>query len=412
MRILFLSNRGLLPVRDGHTRRSFNILKGLAEVNEVHLLSLYESPEEVMPANVEALKSMCERVELVPSPPKTLSVGLVARLLRSLVSADAYTVWRHYSSLFKDRVRELVSTGRFDLVHCDILPLCYTVRGIQGVLRCVTDHDVSYLKCLRMGSESGNPLLKAFLFLEAAKLKRLESTLFAQVDLGIAVSDLDRDILQGLCPQGRFAVIENGVEPDAFRRADEPELANRLVWLGGFDHHPNREGVRYFLERIYPLVKEKEPRVCMDIVGGGVTTELKRSAARDPSLCLTGYVDDPMLYLRRASVFVAPILSGGGTKLKVLEAMAAGKAIVCTSIGCEGINGSHGVHFLVADDERNFAKSIVVLFHDDSLRAELGANARALARREHDYRAICSKLNGLYRDIVRPLSNFKSIEST
>jgi len=297
MRILFLSNRGLIPIKDGHTRRSFNILKGLAEANDVYFLSLCEFPEEVNADNIKMLEKICSQVEFLPSPPKKISMGMVARLLRSLVSPDAYTIWRHYSKHFLRRVDRLISSGQFDLVHCDNLPICYAIRDRKDIFRSVTDHDVSYLKCLRMGRESRNPLLKMFLFLEALKLRRLERTIFKQVDLGIVVSELDMSILQKLCPEGKFFVIENGVDIDALHSPNVPEVQNKLVWLGGFDHYPNRQGIHYFLEKVYPLVKQKKSDVSVDIVGGGVTDDIRLLAGKPPGVHLTGLLmTQPTIY--------------------------------------------------------------------------------------------------------------------
>ena len=126
-KILFLSNRGLLPIKDGHTRRSFNILRGLAKNNHVYFLSLFEKSDEVSSENINELKKICHQVEFLPAPSKKLGMGMIIRLIRSMFSLDPYTVWRHYSRSFLKRVDELVSSGRFDLVHCDILPICYTV---------------------------------------------------------------------------------------------------------------------------------------------------------------------------------------------------------------------------------------------------------------------------------------------
>ena len=313
-RILFLSNRGLLPIKDGHTRRSFNILKGLALNNQVYFLSLFETPEEVAPENIEELEQLCYRVEFLPAPSKKMSAEMLFRLFRSLFSADPYTIWRHYSKRYFQRVNELLLSEQFDLVHCDILPVCYTIRNRNDVFRSLTDHDVSYIKCLRMGKDSGNILLKAFLYLEAVKLKRLERNIFRQVDLGIAVSDLDKEVLQGLCPEGRFLVVENGgrrVEVDRFKPSGEPQVKNRLLWLGGFDHFPNRQGILFFLEKIYPLVKQENHDVSIDIVGGGVTNDLGKFALKDSSINFTGYVDDPLIYLDKAEVFVCPDFERG-----------------------------------------------------------------------------------------------------
>jgi polysaccharide biosynthesis protein PslH len=399
-KILFLSNRGLLPIKDGHTRRSYNILKGLAENNQIYFLSLFEAPEEVCTENIEKLKQICSHVEFLPAPPKKISVGMIVRLVRSLFSLDPYTIWRHYSTSFLNRVEQLIDSKQFDLVHCDTLPICYSVRNGKNVLRSVTDHDVSYLKCLSMARDKKNILLKLFMHIEAWKLRRLEGTIFKQVDLGIVVSQPDGDVLRKLCPEGQFLVVENGVALESFYPSGETTEQSKIVWMGGFDHYPNRQGINFFLEKVYPLVKQEIPDVSVDIIGGGLTDTLRRYAAKDSSVNFTGYVDDPLPYISRASVFVAPVLSGGGTKLKVLEAMAAGKAIVTTSVGCEGIGGTPGIHYLVADEHSLFAKDIVRIINDHLLKESLGMNAKNLVTAKYDFVKLCRKLDGHYSEML------------
>jgi glycosyltransferase involved in cell wall biosynthesis len=397
LKILFLTNRSPYPIKDGQSRRTYNIVKGLAHRHEVHLLSLYESAEEVMPESVEHLKSFCKQVEMLPAPRKTLSLGMVARLLRSLFSTDPYTVWRHYSIPYVNRVRMRLDTMPFDVVHCDILPLAYVIRDLQHPFRTLTDHDVSYQKAMRLSAQARNPFLKLFLNFEALKLKRLESKIFSKLDLGIAVSELDRQHLERLCPQGRFVVVENGVDVRAFIPDPAAVEPNALVWVGGFHHHPNTEAVRFFLEEIYPRIKQEKVQTKLYVVGGGVPDWLRNLAIGDPSVILTGYVDDPLPYIQRAAVFVAPILSGGGTKLKVLEAMAVGKAVVSTSIGIEGIEGKDQEHFLVADSPENFSSMVVSLLNDPTFRERLGANARKRAMEKYDWEAICEAISRIYQ---------------
>ena len=125
LKILFLSNRSPLPIIDGHTRRTFNILKGLSENNQVYLLSLFETPAEIEAHNIKKLERFCHKVEFLPSPSKKVSIPMLARLLRSLFSREPYTIWRHYSKSFSVRVDQLIQKESFDIVHCDILPIVY-----------------------------------------------------------------------------------------------------------------------------------------------------------------------------------------------------------------------------------------------------------------------------------------------
>jgi len=398
LKILFLTNRVPFPVRDGQARRTYHILKGLAEAHEVHLLTLYQSTEEALPENTAHLRSFCHRVEMLPAPSKKLGLAMGVRLLLSLFSAEPYTIWRHYSGDYVKLVRESLEATAFDAVHCDILPLAFSIRDLDVPFCTLTDHDVSYLKAERSASQRQNPVAKLFIYYEAAKLKRLERTIFLQVDLGITVSELDRTLLERLCPKGRFAVIENGVDVRTFVPDTAAIEPNALVWVGGFHHYPNYEAVSFFLKEVYPRIKQANPEVKLYIVGGEIPDGLMRLALIDPSIVTTGYVEDPVPYLQRAAVFVAPILSGGGTKLKVLEAMAAGKAIVSTSIGVEGIEGKDGQHYVIADQPECFSKRVMDLLNDGPLRTRLGENARKIAEEKYDWRAICDKMSGIYKN--------------
>jgi glycosyltransferase involved in cell wall biosynthesis len=260
---------------------------------------------------------------------------------------------------------------------------------------------VSYVKARRLAAQARNSLLKLFLHVESLKLKRLESRIFSKLDLGIAVSELDRNHLERLCPEGRFAVVENGVDIRAYVPNPGAVEPNTLVWVGGFHHHSNCEAVRYFLEDVYPLIKQQNASSRFCAVGGGAPNWLLGLAANDSSVVLTGYVEDPLPYIQRAAVFVAPILSGGGTKLKVLEAMAIGKAIVSTSIGVEGIEGKNREHFLVADDPQAFSSAVVSVLNDHVLQKHLGANARARAIEKYDWDAICEGMARIYQGAAK-----------
>lgn len=363
-------------------------------------MSLFETPAEIEAHNVKKLESFCHKVEFHPSPPKNVSIPMLARLLRSLFSREPYTIWRHYSKSFLARVGQIIQKEAIDIVHCDILPIVYTIRNKENVFRSVTDHDVSYLKCLRMAEDSSNLFLKIFCYLEAYKLKKLESRIFNEIELGIVVSEVDKKIFQRICHGGNFEVIENGVDVDKFKPAPDQIEPNTLLWVGGFDHHPNKQGIYWFLDNVYPLIKKKAPEIILYLIGGGVTNKLRRYASVDSSIKILGYVDDPIPFLQRATVFIAPILSGSGTRLKLLEAMAARKAIVTTKIGCEGIMGINNIHLLIADTPEQFAGSVVRTVRDYDLRNRLGNNARKMIIPNYDWKVIIDKLDSLYNRIV------------
>ena len=399
-RILFLTNCPPFPITDGQTRRTYHILKGLAERHEVYLLFLDDDADhDVLSDRKNHLNSFCCYVEGVQGPPKRFSVPMAGRIARSLVSILPYTVWRHFSRPFLERVRQLCEEFTIDIVHCDALPLIYARKAANGRKFTLTDHDVSYLKIKRMISSRNGILYNAFLFLESIKVRNLEKRIFGEVDLGIVVSEFDRDILNGLCPNGKFAVVENGVDVGHFSPGQKVDEDIDLIWVGGFSHYPNREAVIFFLEKIFPLLRD-QGGVRIAIIGGNVPERLMKMTPNDTNVEFLGYVDDPVPFIRRSKIFIVPILSGSGTRLKILEAMSVGKPVVTTTIGCEGIQGVNGIHFFVEDSPKAFAEKVIVLLKDDNQRKRVGEAARQCIEDQYNWENICHKINDIYWDMA------------
>ncbi len=399
-KVLFLTNRAPYPVVDGQSRRTYNILKGLALYFDIHLLALYE-PHEKENLNHANLQGLCSKVEFYPCPPKRFSLPMVSRLARSIFSRDPYTVWRHYSKEYSKRIQEILLKNNFDLVHCDCLPLAPVVKNVQKIPTVLTDHDVSYLKSLRMAQQSNNLLHKSFLYYEAAKVWLLEKTIFNKFALGITVSEYDKEILQGLCKNARFEIVENGVDTLEFRPGQKNTKDCNLLWLGGFNHYPNVEALEYFLNDIYHFIKAKISDVKLYVVGAKPPVTLTQFATKDNSINFLGFVDNPIPHLSAANVLICPILSGSGTRLKILEAMATEKAIVTTSIGIEGIEGVNNKHYIISDKPKEFAENVVNILQDTTLEQELGRNARRLVTSKYDWKIIWEKNMTIYSNLIK-----------
>ncbi len=399
LRILFLTNRVPFPISDGQSRRTYHVLRGLSYEHEVHLLSLHARSGENVSAAVAHLERFCGSVRLIEAPCKALSWEMVGRLIRSLVSKEPYTVWRHFSAEFVRAVRDAVAQHAIDIVHCDILPMAYAIRDL-GELPCtLTDHDVCYIKAKRIGEHASNLLVKGMYWFESVKLRRFEKDCFGRVSVGVAVSEVDRDMLEALTNRQDLEVVANGVDTDEFVPSPDKEQPATILWVGGLDYLPNRDAVQWFLTDVFPIVKKRVPNAKCDVVGGGGKQTL-RNFASDDSIMFHGFVESPVPYLQSATVFVVPVRSGSGTRLKMLEAMASGKAIVSTSIGAEGIKGDSGVHFLIADDPEEFAEQVVRLIRSAEERRRLGENARNLVVSVYDWRPIVAGLERRYRDLA------------
>jgi glycosyltransferase involved in cell wall biosynthesis len=208
------------------------------------------------------------------------------------------------------------------------------------------------------------------------------------------MSDLDGSIMQRVAP-ARYEVVENGVDVDFF--APLPVVdGHSLIFAGRLDQYSNRDAILHFMDAAWPLLTARYPDVTITIVGSNPPERLTAMAAADPRITVTGFVDDVRPYFARAAVAICPIRDGGGTRIKVLDAIAQAKPLVSTSIGCEGIEVTAERDVLIADDPPAFARQIGRLFDDPTLRASLARQARATAVQVYSWDILGAKLAALY----------------
>jgi glycosyltransferase involved in cell wall biosynthesis len=212
----------------------------------------------------------------------------------------------------------------------------------------------------------------------------------------VVVSHADGRALEDLVPGLESAVVPNGVDTTYYSPADgEHETDTTLIFTGKMDFRPNVDAVLWFGQEVLPLIRKEIPGVRFNVVGRNPHPRL-RHLGEESYITLTGYVDDIRPYIAQAGVYVVPLRVGGGTRLKVLEAMSMRKAVVSTSLGCEGIEVTHDQDLVIADEPRVFAKSVVELIEDRKRRRDLGLAARQLVESEHDWRQIAPLLEQVY----------------
>jgi len=207
----------------------------------------------------------------------------------------------------------------------------------------------------------------------------------------VAVSRDDARDLQELAPTARLYVVPNGTDTNVEPPPPASD-AHRALWVGGMNDPYNRRAVLFFLKEIFPLVRELCPQFVWRVVGKSPPPELVAAAAAIPEIELAGFVHDLKAEYATANVVVVPLTAGGGTKLKTLEAMSMGRAVVCTSIGAEGIDAHHGEHLLIADEPREFAAHLARLFADRQRVLQIGDAARRLMQAMYDWRIVQGKM--------------------
>jgi sugar transferase (PEP-CTERM/EpsH1 system associated) len=407
-KILFLTSQLPYPPHQGGAIRTYNMIVNLAPRHEIHLLSFAHSPDDLERA--APLHPYCQTIEVVPVPWRS---GL-KRLLTTLFSPLPDMALRLPSAQFRRKLAARLGGERFDVVQVESIEMAPYAMGDAGwemddtqdrPLWVFDDYNAEYVLQQRaFETDVRHPrrwIGALYSFIQWQKLRRYEAAVCQRVDQVIAVSEADKEILilQELGPGVEVTVIPNGVDT----RAYDPEQTYALVlephsvvFTGKMDFRPNIDAVLWFCHQVLPLIKTQVPDVHFYIVGQRPPQRL-RPLAEDPAVTLTGYVDDVRPYIAGAGVYVVPLRIGGGTRLKIMEAMALGKAIVSTSLGCEGYPVTSGRELVIADTPQDFARCVVELLGDAQRREELGRAGRRFVEERYDWRAIVPRLERVYQ---------------
>ncbi|MFM1987604.1 MAG: hypothetical protein RJA99_561 [Pseudomonadota bacterium] len=396
MRILAVTTRSPYPLNEGRALRTYNLLRELARRHEVHLVSFVQTREDV--DGLGAMRAFCASVEAEPLYLDHPRLRLLADAAIEPFGRAPLQIVKYRTAGMRRRLSRMLERHRFDAVHLDMLHLAEYLPMFPGAVRVLTEHNVESALLRRRADAETRPLVRAYLQRQAGRLARYEARACASADAVVTVSDLDAAQLAAMDPAIRPTVVPNGVDTGYFRALPDavPE-PGQMVFVGGFTWFPNLDAIRWFAETTLPRIAAEVPGARLVVVGRQPDGAAVRALAADPRIELTGGVDDIRPIVSRASVFVVPLRIGGGTRLKILDALSMGRAIVSTSVGCEGLDVEPGRSILVADTPEAFADATVRALRDASLATRLGAEGRALVERRYDWRVIGRDLDHVYR---------------
>ena len=404
MKILMICHFLPYPPHGGNLQRSFNLLREISRNNKIHLLALNQKAilpdEESINRGIEALSEFCEEIKVYAIPLDLSKFKWYLNLFLNLFSPLPFTVRWFKSGELRNEIEKQIRSCQFDLIHFDTIDLFQYSGIIPDIPRVLNHHNVESTLLLRRGANEKNIFTKFYLNLQGRKLKRYEKYAVGKVNVNITVSESDSETLRKAEPRGKFKVVPNGTDINYFTPAQKGD-SKELVYIGGMNWYPNRDAMIYFYTSIYPIIKMEIPDVIMNIIGQDPPKELARFATDDTSLRIHGYVEDVRDYISRSAVYVVPIRVGGGTRLKILDAFACGKALVSTSIGCEGIDVSPGNNILIGDSSGEFADQVIKLIKDETLRRKLEINARKLVEEKYSWEIIGRRLNEIYGNAVK-----------
>jgi sugar transferase (PEP-CTERM/EpsH1 system associated) len=410
MKILWLNAGLLLPLDKGGRLRTWHLMRHLARRHDITYVSFSEPGE--LPEHRDGMREVASRVVTIPrTDPAKGTPAFYIDAGRHVVDPVPYAVAKYRSAAYRTIVSTLVDESAFDAVVCDFLP---PVVNLPDRLPCPSilfTHNVEAEIWRRHAETAANPVSRFLLGQQWRRMLRFEREALARFDLVLAVSDADRHTFKRLYPgalQRPPHVVQTGVDTAFFAPAagqSAPRPAH-LVFTGSMDWLPNEDAMVHFVHDILPRIRQLEPEATLSIVGRLPTPTVKR-LADDHGVEVTGRVDDVRPHIAAASVYVVPLRIGGGTRLKIFEAMAMGKAVVSTTVGAEGLPVSDGRDVLIADEPVRFAESVVRLIRDVDARRRIERAARRLVVEKYDWSAAAAD----FEDALEKLRERRDLES-
>ncbi len=397
MNILFLSPRLPLPADTGGKIRTLNVLKQVAKTNHVHLLCFsFEKNDRDYMGDFEKLGI---QVTLVSIEEPSLFQKITGVLFQSI----PFSITKYHTPGMRQAIKKILGTQSFGAVHVDHLHMAHYTDSFNNVPCFLDEHNVEF-RILERCSDVETGALKRLLYRQQSiKMKIFEAKKAKEFKGVFACSLEDQGILKSLTSATvNVYVVANGVDTEYFHSSchDLSIEEEAIVFTGSMDWLPNDDAITYFCHKILPLIWQKKSSVKLYVVGKSPSALVKDMAQRDPRVIVTGRVEDVRPYVQRSKVFIVPLRIGGGTRLKILEAMAMGKAVVSTTIGAEGIECADGKNILLGDSPQDFADQVLFLLNNPQKSQEIGIVARKLVCDRYDWNTIGQKLKMIYEESI------------
>jgi glycosyltransferase involved in cell wall biosynthesis len=397
MRLLWVKAGKILPVDTGGRIRSYNILRHLAARHDATFLSYYPGEHDEA-YELELAQQFPGSVAFAAGAP----AGRFAQALHYatwLPSPAPYSVAKFTDRTVRQRLGELIAERRPDVAVCDFLSPSLNFPDPLPIPSVLFQHNVEHVLWDRQARHERNPGKKVAFTVEAAKMRRYERRAVQRFHHVVAVSENDRSLMSEMTSSSRITVVRTGVDTSTYRLdASVGQEHRRVMFLGSMDWPANIDGVDLFCQEIWPRVVEAVPEARFQVVGRNPPARIQRLAS--DSVEIVGGVPSVMPYLQGAPVFVVPLRIGGGTRLKIYEAMAAARAIVSTTVGAEGLDYTDGRDIVIADEPATFAAAVIRLLRDPAARLALGHGAGATAAR-FDWSSIAREFEGVLERTIR-----------
>ena len=404
MRVLWLSQNLPFPPKTGVLQRNYNLIRECSAFADVDLVAIVK--QDILPNFDEAvatreLQKLCKTVATVHLPIEQSRTLFLSTVVKSLFTSTPFTANWTASTELSQAITNAAARGPFDAVFFDTISLAPFRNLVDGAPTVLNHHNIESQVFERRVGYEGSPLKRFYFGLEGRKLRQYEATVAKAFDTNFVVSALDGQRLQEICPAAGTTVVANGVDVEYFRRQTSPSAAERghLIMVSGMNWFPNRDAVLLMIESIWPELVKVMPDAKLTIVGASPPPAVLDAAAKDPRVTVTGFVDDVRSYMEKAQVYLCPMRDGGGTRLKILDALSMEVPIIATQMALEGIDVAPERDVLVANEPADFVRQIVRLVNDPALRQQLGANGRAFVEQNFSWPVIGKRMQTAFERI-------------
>lgn len=385
MKVLFITSQLPFPPDCGWNIRVFNFIRSLSDRHKITLLSFFTEKESS--AHLSKLYEYCPEIFAV----KRSSSYHPFDLARGLFTKIPFNIWNYRSKHMERKAKELLASEQFDVIQVEDIHMSqYLPTGFSG-LKILDMHNVESQYMERFSKIERNILKKWYSSVTSGKLRAYEISHCGKFDVCLAVSENDKEAFQGFSMHRSVKVIPNGVDLSYFCSTGIETDTPTILFLGKLDYRPNMDALQYFITQIWPAVLRKIPEARFLVVGKNMPQNLENTL-KSKNTIFRGYVADIREALSSCTAVVVPLRYGGGTRIKILEALAMEKPVVSTSLGSEGVEASHQKEILIADSPGYFAQCVIQLLNSTDLRRKLGRMGRRLVQGKYGWDKITQDL--------------------
>lgn len=399
LKILQLCLRVPLPPYDGATIAMYNLAESLtASGAAVKMLSFNTKKHFTDLNSIDAALIDKYKLETVFLDASVNAWDAFTNLFKP---NESYNIVRFDSDAFHQKLKEILQSETFDFILFEGLflsPYLQTVRTFSKAKCILRAHNVEWLIWKRLAKATKNPLKKTYLYFLSGRLKRYENNVINNFDAIVAISEQDKNLFLRDGCNIPIEVAPTGMNTAKYKNIEQMDADSlSLFHLGSMDWLPNIEAVDWLLNDIWPLIQQKSNKVHLFLAGKNMNP--KYFSIKSKNLIVAGEIKDALNFMENKQIMVVPLLSGGGIRIKILEGLAAGKVIVSTSTGAEGINYTDKKNILIADTPEDFTKTILSLLNNPNLLNNIAREAQILARTQYDNNLIGKKLAGFLKAI-------------